>query len=115
MDLRLRVYRMSLSIAIAHTQTDATSSPAITSLTIQWAFQNSVKIDRSEEVSGSADCARSAGFIGFPFGSPGPGLGPARRGWLEMGVVGGLAEALRKPRICAWNRADHHLQPRDSP
>jgi hypothetical protein len=53
-----------LSIAIAQTQTEQTNSPTMTVLTTQWAFQNSVNSDRSEEVSGSTDCATSAGFMG---------------------------------------------------
>src|ERR1700687_4826121 len=36
----------------------------MTVLTIQWACQNSVNSERSEEVSGSTDCATSAGFMG---------------------------------------------------
>src|SRR5262245_62963609 len=56
------------------------SNPTITVLTTQWAFQNSVNSDRSEEVSGSTDCATSAGFIGtsFPL-NPVPSVEPARR------------------------------------
>ena len=56
-----------LSMAIAQTQMEQTSSPTITVLTTQWACQNSVKSDRSEEVSGSTDCATSAGFMGTSF------------------------------------------------
>ena len=36
----------------------------MTVFTIQWACQNSVSKDRSDEVSGKADCATSAGFMG---------------------------------------------------
>ena len=54
-------------MAIAQTQTEQTSSPIITVLTIQWACQNSVNSERSEEVSGSTDCATSAGFMGTSF------------------------------------------------
>src|SRR6266481_1131984 len=50
---------MILSTAIAHTHTEHTSSPTITPLTIQCACQNSVSNERSEEVSGRADCATS--------------------------------------------------------
>src|SRR5690242_19770185 len=71
MALRVRAKRIVLSTTIAHTQMDATSSPIITILTIQWACQNNVKSDRSEEVSGSADCATSAGFMFTPLGSSG--------------------------------------------
>jgi hypothetical protein len=69
-----------LSIAIAQTQTEQTSNPTITVLTTQWAFQNSVNSERSDEVSGSTDCATSAGFIGssFPL-NPIPSVEPARR------------------------------------
>src|SRR5580765_8212716 len=67
-------------MAIAQTQTEQTSNPTITVLTTQWAFQNSVNSERSEEVSGSTDCATSAGFIGtsFPL-NPVPSVEPARR------------------------------------
>ena len=54
---------MNLSTTIAQTQTDAISSPIITHLTSQCACQNNVISDRSEEVSGSTDCATSPGFI----------------------------------------------------
>ena len=54
-------------MAIAHTQTEQTSSPTMTALTIQWACQNSVNSERSDEVSGSTDCATSAGFMGTSF------------------------------------------------
>src|SRR5579884_1867935 len=54
---------------IAQTQTEHTSSPIITLLTIQWACQNSVKSERSDDVSGSADCATS-GFIRTSFRNP---------------------------------------------
>src|SRR5215468_7839090 len=70
MPLRVRPYSTILSITIAHTQIEATSSPSMTVFTIQCAFQNKVKIERSEEASGNADCARSAEFIGYPFASP---------------------------------------------
>src|SRR5260370_28110290 len=50
-------------MAIAHTQIEAIKSPSITALTMMWADQNKPKIDRSEEVSGKADCATSAGFM----------------------------------------------------
>src|SRR5215470_3676755 len=53
---------MILSTAIAHTQTEQTIRPIITLLTIQWACQNSVKIDRS-------DGATSGGIMTHPFGS----------------------------------------------
>ena len=46
-------------MAIAQTQTEQISSPTMTVLTIQWACQNSVNSERSEEVSGSTDCATS--------------------------------------------------------
>src|SRR5271169_2301973 len=39
----------------------------MTALTIQWACQKSVNSERSEEVSGSTDCATSAGFMGTSF------------------------------------------------
>ncbi len=54
---------MSLSITIAQTQTEADNSPIITHFTSQCACRNSVISDRSEEVSGSTDCATSPGFI----------------------------------------------------
>src|SRR5437763_5513155 len=52
-----------LSMAMAHTQIEAISSPSMTALTMMWADQNNPKIDRSEDVSGNADCATSAGFM----------------------------------------------------
>ena len=54
---------MNLSITIAQTQTDANSRPSMTVLTSQCACQNSANSERSEEVSGSTDCATSPGFI----------------------------------------------------
>src|SRR5450631_2733000 len=63
----LRVKSTVLSIAIAHTHTEQIKSPIMTVLTIQWACQNSVNSERSEEVSGSTDCATSAGFMGTSF------------------------------------------------
>ena len=56
-----------LSMAMAQTQTEQTSSPIMTALTIQWACQNRVSSERSEDVSGSTDCATSAGFMGTSF------------------------------------------------
>src|ERR1700742_3776940 len=56
---------MILSTAIAHTQTEQTRSPSITPLTIQCACMKSVIKERSEEVSGKADCATS--FMDPPF------------------------------------------------
>src|SRR5215813_3385763 len=58
---------MVLSIAIAQTQIEQIKRPIITVLTTQWAFQNSVNRERFEEVSGSTDCATSAGVIGTSF------------------------------------------------
>src|SRR3954453_22176824 len=57
-------------MAIAHTHTEQVSRPSIVNLTIQWACQNRPKIERSEEVSGSACCATSAGFMAYPLGYP---------------------------------------------
>src|SRR5215510_11067757 len=54
---------MVLSITIAHTQIDDANSPSMTVFTIQWACMNRANSERSEEVSGSADCATSAGFM----------------------------------------------------
>src|SRR5215470_11974939 len=56
---------MILSTAMAHTQIEHTRSPTMTPLTIQWACQNSVSRERSEEVSGNACCATS--FMEHPF------------------------------------------------
>src|SRR5215470_2943070 len=39
---------MSLSTAIAHTHTEQAMRPIITDLTIQWACQNRVKMERSD-------------------------------------------------------------------
>src|SRR4029079_197471 len=77
---RLRFKSTVLSIAIAQTQTEQTSNPTITVLTTQWAFQNSVNSERSDECIGTTDCATSAGFIGssFPL-NPIPSVEPARR------------------------------------
>src|SRR4051794_35019322 len=54
-------------MAIAQTQTEQTSSPTITPFTIQCACQNKLNSERSEEVSGRADCATSAGFMSSSF------------------------------------------------
>ena len=79
-------------MAMAQTQTEQTSSPTMTALTIQWACQNSVNSERSDDVSGSTDCATSAGFFtgtSFPL-APGLNrrgtmLGPnAREGWVPL-------------------------------
>src|ERR1022692_2738243 len=67
MPRRVRVNSTVLSIAIAQTQIEQIKSPTMTALTIQWACQNSVNSERSEEVSGSTDCATSAGFMGTSF------------------------------------------------
>src|SRR3979409_1846073 len=60
---RGREYRNILSIAIAQTQTEHASSPSITVFTTQWACRNSAISETSEEASGKADCATSAGFM----------------------------------------------------
>ncbi len=67
MERLVRLNSTILSMAIAQTQTEHTSSPSITALTTQWACQNSVNSERSEDVSGSTDCATSAGFISTSF------------------------------------------------
>ena len=64
---RVRAKSTVLSMAIAQTQTEQISSPTMTALTIQWACQNNVNSERSEDVSGSTDCATSAGFMGTSF------------------------------------------------
>ena len=53
-------------MAIAHTQTEQTISPAITDSTIQWACQNRWNSDRLEDVSGATDEEMSAGFMSVP-------------------------------------------------
>src|SRR5215470_9890734 len=108
MPLRVRPYSTILSITIAHTQIEATSSPSMTVFTIQCAFQNKVKIERSEEASGNADCARSAEFIGYPFASPEmPGDRiPRRRGWFE-GTLGGPSTFRRSPKLRRKSAARH--------
>src|SRR5262245_13884543 len=45
-------------------------------MTTQWAIQNSVNSERSDEVRGSTDCATSAGFIGTSLSAQ---SGPVRR------------------------------------
>src|SRR5258708_6650865 len=79
---------------MAQTQTEATSNPSMTVFTIHWAFQNNVKIDRSEEASGNADCVRSAAFMGYPFASPrnhkDRSDAPSRT---SKGIVGGISHA----------------------
>src|SRR5258708_33050489 len=50
-------------MGLAHTQIEGIKGPGITALTMRWADQNKPKIDRSEEVSGKADCATSAGCM----------------------------------------------------
>src|ERR1700731_2413259 len=61
----MRMCRRVFSIAIAHTQTEQTRSPTITDLTIQCACKNSVRSERSDELS--PICGRSAAFMGYPF------------------------------------------------
>src|SRR5262245_5763225 len=64
---------MNLSITIAHTHTEANSRPSMTVLTSQCACQNRANSERSEEVSGSTDCATSPGFIASrPYGHDPP-------------------------------------------
>ena len=58
---------MVLSMAIAQTQTEQTSSPTMTALTIQWACQNRWNSDRFDDVNGATDCAMSPGFMERPF------------------------------------------------
>jgi hypothetical protein len=60
---RVRAYRNILSIAIAQTHTEQPSSPSMTAFTIQWACRNSAISETSDEASGRADCATSAGFM----------------------------------------------------
>src|SRR3954469_23445989 len=52
-------------MTIAQTQTEETRRPSMTHFTSQCACQNSANSDRSEELSGSTDCATSAGFIAY--------------------------------------------------
>ncbi len=51
----VRPYRMILSIAIAHTQTEQASSPSITVFTIHAACMNSVISETSLDIIGNAD------------------------------------------------------------
>src|SRR5579872_6117062 len=76
---RVRANSTVLSMAIAQTHTEQNKSPIMTDLTIQWACQNSVKSERSDDVSGSTDCATSAGFMGTSFSLSGF-AGQNRRG-----------------------------------
>src|SRR6266851_908414 len=87
-------------MAIAQTQTEHANRPTMTVLTIQWACQNSVNSERSEEVSGSTDCATSAGFMGtsFPL-HPVPSVEPARRNFRNQ-----RARATMPPTRQAENR-----------
>src|SRR6516165_86201 len=59
-------------MTIAQTHTEAISNPSMTTLTTIWAAQNRPKIDRSEELSGSTDCATSTEFMANPLGCPAP-------------------------------------------
>src|SRR5271165_6526764 len=54
-------------MAIAHTHTEQTSSPAITDSTIQWACQKRWNRERLDDVSGATDEEMSAGFMERPF------------------------------------------------
>src|SRR5688500_4477160 len=61
---------------MAQTHTEQIISPIMTVLTTQCACQNRVNRDRSEEVSGRADCAMSAGFMESSFRLPVPSVAP---------------------------------------
>src|SRR6516164_1333110 len=67
---RNRANNSVLSMAIAHTQTEQTSRPAITDSTIQCACQNRWNSERLEDVSGATDEEMSAGFIERPLERP---------------------------------------------
>src|SRR4029079_8237218 len=113
---RLRFKSTVLSIAIAQTQTEQTSNPIITVLTTQWAFQNSVNSERSDEVSGSTDCATSAGFIGtsFPLNAV-PSVEPARRNIRNQHARDDVARApSRKPNLAKFV-CPVHRRPTKSP
>src|SRR6476619_7424099 len=49
---------------VPNNPTKGPAEPTMAVLTTQCAFQNRVNSDRSDEVSGSTDCATSAGFMG---------------------------------------------------
>src|SRR5690349_22711355 len=57
-------------MAIFHTQTEQSSSPAITDSTIQWACQKRWNRERLEDVSGATDEEMSAGFMSVPCSVP---------------------------------------------
>src|SRR3569833_1270576 len=96
---------MNLSITIAQTQTEATSRPIMTHLTSQCACRNSVISERSEEVSGSTDCATSPGFIASVLRQPRAPNGASRLGQIGQG---GIAHAYRrKPDISRHCRRPH--------
>src|SRR5262249_61854729 len=75
---RKRANNSVLSIAIAQTQTEQTTRPAITDSTIQWACKNRWNRERLDDVSGATDDAMSAGFIERPLSRPRPNC-PADR------------------------------------
>src|SRR5262245_20542787 len=88
-------------MAMAHTQTEHTMSPSMVNLTIQWACQNRPKIERSDEVSGSACCATSAGFMAYPLGYPAPS---AYRAALGRQTKGHAATRLCALLSCRFSR-----------
>src|SRR5262249_7588812 len=74
----MRASRSVLSIAMAQTQIEQMISPSMTTWTIQWAFQNRLQSDRSEETS--PWFGTTLGAINYPFGCPGTAPGRCRCG-----------------------------------
>src|ERR1041385_775876 len=88
-------------MAMAQTQTEQINSPIMTVLTIQWACQNSVNSERSEDVSGSTDCATSPGFMGarpFPLSGPSVKSGAAQSS-KHRSAPGEKCRARAQPKI----------------
>src|SRR5512142_428105 len=76
----MRLNSRDLLIAIAQTHTEVTSSPAITSLTIQWACQNSVTSSRLHDDIRRPLRVVRCGRIAPPPGRSGPSLHGAAPG-----------------------------------
>jgi hypothetical protein len=93
---------------IAQTHTEQINSPIMTVFTIQWACQNSVNSERSEEVSGNTDCATS-GFMSTSF--PLSGCGRLPTALVSNGKsVAAIRHALRRK----LGRRENRLSPTPS-
>src|ERR1700756_882746 len=99
-------------MAMAQTQIEHTKRPIMTVFTIQCACQNSVKRERSDDVSGKADCATSAGFIGTSLSALRLRRSYRRGASCEthVGAPGEFAHALDQLEKFRENSCVHHRQ-----